>query len=178
MDKELQGKLGTKRIAKYIAVVILILFAVSLAMRFSIESADSKKEKNAAEKGESVTATIEIRCDELINNMDKVKNKSLIEYIPEDGVILAETVYEGNSETSVFDVLEYVCRENNIHMEFEYNAVYESNYVSGINYLYEFDAGAYSGWTFKVNGKVPNYGSSSIYIEEGDKILWIYTCEL
>ena len=41
----------------------------------------------------------------------------MLEMVPSDGVILAEITvvfYEGES---VFDVLQRVCRENNIHME-------------------------------------------------------------
>jgi len=55
--------------------------------------------------------------------------------------------------------------------------MYESYYVEGINYLYEFDAGYASGWMYKVNGWFPNYGCSSYYLSDGDVIEWVYTCD-
>ena len=173
MEKELKKK----RLAKYITVGIFILFAVSCIIGFSIEGADSIFEKKDG-GGSAAVGTIEIRCDELLSNMDKVDNDSLKEYIPEDGVILPVTEYEGTTENTVFDVLEYVCRTSDIHMEFKDDTVNKSKYVKGINHLYEKNAGTYSGWKFKVNGEEPSYGSSSVYLNDGDVIQWYYTCEL
>ena len=55
--------------------------------------------------------------------------------------------------------------------------MYESYYVEGINYLYEFDGGQGSGWMYKVNGWFPNYGCSSYYLTDGEVIEWVYTCD-
>lgn len=45
------------------------------------------------------------------------------------------------------------------------------------NHLYEFDCGNESGWMYKVNGWFPNYGCSSYYLEDGDVIVWTYSCK-
>lgn len=124
-----------------------------------------------------VTVTLEIYCNTLSNDMDRLEEESIRDYIPKDGVILAKTKYSGTTDNTVFDALNTLCRNNNIQMEFSYTPLFESNYIEGINYLYEFHGGPQSGWMYKVNGWFPNYGCSSYYLSDGDEIVWAYTCE-
>jgi hypothetical protein len=65
-----------------------------------------------------------------------------------------------------------------IHMEYVDTPIYDSAYIEGINNLYEFDAGAHSGWMYRVNGDFPNYGCSGYSVADGDIIEWVYTCDL
>lgn len=127
---------------------------------------------------ENVTVTISISCATLAGDMSKLENPAIRDYIPEDGWILKTVSYAGTTENTVFDVLNTVCRNNDIQLEFSYTPLYESNYIEGINYLYEFDGGNQSGWMYKVNGWFPNYGCSSYYLSDGDVIEWVYTCDL
>ena len=55
--------------------------------------------------------------------------------------------------------------------------LYNSAYIEGIANLYEFDCGSQSGWMYKVNGWFPNYGCSKYAVNEGDTIVWCYTCK-
>ena len=101
-----------------------------------------------------------------------------LELVPSDGVILAPTTvtfYEGES---VFDVIQRVCQENNIHLEFSWTPVYNSAYIEGIHNLYEFDCGALSGWMYRVDGWYPNYGCSRYQLADGEVVEWRYTCDL
>ncbi len=125
-----------------------------------------------------VTVTLEIRCDTLSSDMSKLENPAIKDYIPTDGTILAKTTYKGTTDNTVFDVLNTLCRNNDIQLEFSYTPIYESYYIEGINYLYEFDGGNLSGWMYKVNDWFPNYGCSSYYLSDGDVIEWLYTCDL
>ena len=125
-----------------------------------------------------VTVTLEIRCDTLSSDMTKLENPAIESYIPTDGTILAKTTYKGTTDNTVFDALNTVCRNNDIQLDFEYTPIFESNYIKGINYLYEFDGGKLSGWMYKVNGWFPNYGCSSYYLSDGDEIQWVYSCDL
>ena len=124
-----------------------------------------------------VTVTLEIRCDTLSSDMSKLQTPGLENYIPEDGVILPPTVYKGTTDNTVFDALNTLCRNNDIHMDFTYTPIFEANYIRGIGFLYEFDGGPASGWQYRVNGWFPNYGCSSYYLKDGDHIVWAYTCE-
>ena len=129
------------------------------------------------DEAEKVTVTISIRCDTLSSDMSKLTNPSIAGYIPSNGVILSTTTYKGTTDNTVFDALNTVCRNNGIQLESSYTPMYESYYVEGINYLYEFDGGVGSGWMYKVNGWYPNYGCSSYYLSDGDVIEWVYTCD-
>ena len=125
-----------------------------------------------------VTVTLEIRCDTLSQDMDRLENPAIKDYIPEDGTILAKTTYKGTTDNTVFDALNTLCRNNDIQLEFSYTPLYASYYIEGINYLYEFDGGPQSGWMYKVNNWFPNYGCSKYVLQDKDVIQWIYTCDL
>ena len=123
------------------------------------------------------TCTFSIECSTILNNLSMLEPEKL-EMVPFDGMILAEITvvfYEGES---VFDVLQRVCRENNIHMEASWTPMYNSAYIEGIHNLYEFDCGALSGWMYKVNGWYPNYGCSRYQLQDGDVVEWRFTCDL
>lgn len=50
--------------------------------------------------------------------------------------------------------------------------------MEGINNLYEFDGGRWSGWMYCVNDWYPNYGCGVYYVKPGEVIEWNYTCDL
>ena len=127
---------------------------------------------------DNITVTIEIRCDTLAQDLSKLEDPALKAYVPSDGTILSRTKVTVKPGSTVFDVLNKVCRDKNIQVESSYTPMYGSYYVEGINYLYEFDGGKLSGWMYKVNGWFPNYGCSSYTLKDGDEIVWCYTCDL
>ncbi len=129
------------------------------------------------DKSKKRTATLSVTCHSIHNNMH-LFNMDKIDVLPEDGIIYATkevTFYEGES---VFNVLLREMQNAGIHMEFEMTPIYNSHYIQGINNLYEFDCGELSGWMYRVNGWFPNYGASRYMLKDGDKIEWIYTCDL
>jgi hypothetical protein len=129
------------------------------------------------DKKKQLTATLSVSAATILDNMN-IFNEDKLEVLPADGIIYKAqkvTFYEGES---VFDVLLREMKKNKIHMEFSMTPIYNSNYIEGINNLYEFDAGELSGWMYKVNGWFPNYGSSRYVLKDGDVIEWVYTCDL
>lgn len=123
------------------------------------------------------TCIISISCATVLGNID-LCDPAKKECIPADGWLLqpvSVTFYEGES---VFNVLQRVCKQQKIHMEFEETPIYNSAYIEGIGNLYEFDVGELSGWMYNVNGWFPNYGSSRYALKDGDVIHWAYTCDL
>lgn len=119
--------------------------------------------------------TIEIRCDTILSNMKKLASGKE-GYVPSNGTILATSKIEFTDGETVFDVLKRACELTGIQLEYSYIPLYESYYIEGINYIYEFDCGDQSGWMYKVNGWFPNYGCSSYKVKDGDVIVWCYTC--
>ena len=138
---------------------------------------DSISEEKHLPVGEELTATLSVRCDTILDNIDWLNSEKL-ELVPKDGVIFVEKTvifYEGES---VFDLLLKEMKNSKIHMEFTNVPIYDAVYIEGINNLYELDCGELSGWMYKVNGWFPNYGSNHYLLKEGDIIEWVYTCDL
>lgn len=135
-------------------------------------------EPEEAEPGPTTgTCTISISCATILGNMDALDKKK-VSLIPKDGWILKPETVSFQEGESVFDVLQRVCKEKKIHMEFSYTPIYNSAYIEGIYNIYEFDVGSLSGWTYKVNDWFPNYGCSRYQLNDGDTICWAYTCNL
>lgn len=124
-----------------------------------------------------LTCTLSVRCDTILNSIGWLDSEK-VDIVPKDGVIFAEktvTFYEGES---VFNVLLREMKRNKIHLEFVNTPIYNSAYIEGIANLYEFDCGELSGWMYKVNDWFPNYGCSRYQLKAGDKVQWVYTCDL
>ncbi|MCB2310895.1 DUF4430 domain-containing protein [Clostridium tagluense] len=126
---------------------------------------------------EKYTCTLSVTCASILNNMSKF-NKDKLEVLPKNGMIYKTQTVSFSKGEAVFDVLLREMKKNKIHMEFEMTPIYNSNYIEGINNLYEFDCGELSGWMYKVNGWYPNYGCSRYVLKKGDVIEWVYTCDL
>ncbi len=128
---------------------------------------------------DSQTVFLTIECKTILDNMDKLDPALKDEkYVPSDGVILPRTEYVLRKGDTVFNILDRAVRHNKIHMECIYTEQFGSIYVQGINQLYEFSCGELSGWIYKVNDVIPNYGCSKYVLKDKDEIVWCYTCDL
>ena len=165
----------------YMFAVLLAVILV-IALGTDIKSVDEYYLIHAEDiKPDSETVTLEIRCDTILDNYDKLKEPLRDEkYVPADGVILKETRYVLRPGDTVFDILSRACRINEIQMEYEgvNENYYNTAYVEGINYLYDFSCGRLSGWMFCVNGGFADKGANQYELKDGDKIQWLYTCDL
>ncbi|MBR6003215.1 MAG: DUF4430 domain-containing protein, partial [Lachnospiraceae bacterium] len=134
-------------------------------------------ENQVVNRQNALTCTFSIECTTILNNLENL-NEDKVDAVPSNGIIFpAQTVtfYEGES---VYDVLQRICRENNIQLECSWTPMYNSTYVEGIHNLYEFDCGSGSGWMYKVDGWYPNYGCSRYVLTNGETVEWRYTCDL
>lgn len=146
------------------------------------------EEPTAAPRGDSY-CTVSINCKTALENKDKLKGGKA-QFLPSDGYILHEVRVKFTPGESAFDILKRVCAENTctdrcryceaegIQYEASFTPAYQSWYVEGIHQIYEKDCGSRSGWMYRVNGTFPNYGSSAYAVSDGDRIEWIYTCDL
>ncbi|MBQ3866424.1 MAG: DUF4430 domain-containing protein, partial [Clostridia bacterium] len=106
---------------------------------------------------------------------DRLKD-NLRRILPEDGVLFqgTEEILEGDT---AFTVLERVCRREKIALSSTGSTRY-GIYVEGIGGLYEMDCGAQSGWMFSLNGDYPSKSAGDAALSDGDRVIWIYTCDL
>lgn len=123
------------------------------------------------------TCTLEIRCDTLLNNLDKL-SPGKAELVPQDGTLLEKTTVTFEPGETVYDVFRRVLRQERIHYEYVDARAYGSAYIEGIGNLYEFDCGEQSGWLYFVNGISPGLGCSSYALSDGDEIVFAYTCDM
>lgn len=121
--------------------------------------------------------TMSISCAALLDNKDLLDEEK-VELIPSDGWVLKPMEVVFHEGENVFHVLQRICKQQKIHLEFMNVPLYNSAYIEGIHNLYEFDAGDLSGWMYQVNGWFPNYGCSRYQLQDGDVIQWVYTCDL
>lgn len=78
---------------------------------------------------------------------------------------------------TAYSLLVRVCKDKKIAIES--SKTLSGAYVSGIGGLMEFDAGASSGWVFRLNGKYASFASDSksAALSSGDRVEWIYTTD-
>ena len=121
------------------------------------------------------TVTISIRCDTAVN-IGMAKEAKWAGIVPESGCILDTTKVAFEDGDTVFDVLCDV--RDTYKLQMQYKGSNGGQYIQGINNLYEFDGGRWSGWMYCVNDWYPNYGCGQYVVKNGDVIEWNYTCDL
>ncbi len=147
------------------------------AVSESNEQQNNDGGQNTPPTDKKPSCTISVSCKTILDNMQYLaENKHSL--VPPDGVILSPVTAEFTDGESVFNVLSRELKRRKIHLEFSYTPIYSSVYIEGINNLYEFDCGELSGWMYSVNGVFPNYGCSQYKLRDGDRVEWVYTCDL
>ncbi len=158
---------------QYLFVGAVGAAAIALACSLNIQSAD-KYYTSVPQKPDAVgSVTMSIRCD-------TVAGKDNGSHIPKDGVILPQTVFEIAPGETAYDILIEAARSFRISVDSTATGSGANTmaYVSGIGNLYEFDFGGLSGWVYFVNGRMPSVSCGEYVLSDGDKIEWMYTCDL
>ncbi len=157
---------GKRSVKNFIAVGVTALLLLVFVLLNNFSSAGDYYGNSDVKENTTGTVTLEIRCDTVAGSRD---------YIPENGVILAETEYAISDGDTVYDILVEACRENEIQME---NSGGEMVYIAGIGYIYELAFGDLSGWLYFVNGTEASVGCGSYELADGDRVKFAYTCEM
>lgn len=132
--------------------------------------------KKEPTKKETLSCTITIRCDTILQNFEQL-DQAKRDYVPKNGSLLAKTKVTFEKGATVFDVLKQICKKKKIQLEYSWTPVYNNYYIEGMGQLYEFDCGYESGWVYLVDGKQASYGCSSYKLKGGEEIIWAYSCQ-
>ncbi len=147
-------------------------------------SGNSKAQTNTSESGSNeaqqvrepkvVNCTVTIDCSSISGNgaLTAAGNPQLEAYAANPIILSVNiNVSDANDDgkVGVDEAIKQACDAYGIQYEFK-----SSSYLSGMNYLYEFNAGPNSGWMYKVNGRVPNKGCNSYYLNGSEDVLWYY----
>ena len=163
-----------RRFKNYLFVILAVSLAAAVIWFTDIHTTEdyysAPKERNGEAAG---TVTLTIRCDTVLGLSDA-------EYIPTDGVILPVTEFSILEGDTVYDVLTDAARTYRLQLDSKSGGIggYGLHYISGINYLYEYDFGELSGWVYHVNGVSASVGCADYVLKDGDEIAWLYTRDL
>ena len=153
---------------KLISVLLIAALLCAVVYFTDIKSPDDYySDGNEAKENIIGSVTIKISCETIIGMAD---------HVPSDGIILDTTEIDIEEGDTVYSILVEAAKKHKI--QFENNGSDSMAYISGINYIYEFDFGDLSGWTYTVNGKTPSVGASQYTLKDGDVIEWKYTLTL
>lgn len=152
------------------ALLVVATLAFCFVIFTDFKSADDYYNGEDVTKENAIgKVTLTIRCDTVAGKTDS-------RYIPKDGIIFERAEFVIDDDDTVYDILTEAARKYSIQME---NSGAEAMvYISGINYLYEFDFGQLSGWIYYVNNESQSVGCDQYKLKDGDVIEWLYTCEL
>lgn len=155
--------------------------APSAAGKPASRSAASNPGNSAGPSSASPQKT-ELRCTFSISCADILKNKSRfsaenLSIVPRNGAILGQETVSFQKGDSVFDLLLRETKQRGIPMDHLRSPVFQTEYVRGIANIYEKSPfGTNSGWTYRVDGKTPNVGSSTYRLKGGERVEWIFVC--
>ena len=160
--------LKKRHIKNFIAVILVCAVAITVVCVTNFRSADDYYDGNDISKENAIgTVTLTIRCDTVAGRA---------EHIPENGIILDISEFSIAEGDSVYTILTEAARKHKLQLENDGDGTYV--YISGINYLYEFDYGDLSGWVYEVNGERPSIGAGEYKLKNGDVVEWHYTTNL
>ncbi len=151
-----------------IAVAVIAAAGIIFVLVTDFSSADDYYGNVVKKENPVGTVTISVRCDTIVGKSDK-------EYVPDDGIIIDDSFLIEENET-VFDILVEAAKKHSIQLD--YSGTPGTVYISGINYIYEFDFGDLSGWMYLVNSEKPSVGCDGYVLSDGDSIEFLYSCEM
>lgn len=152
---------------------VKIMACLLLALIFAVAATAC----DDAPKNKIGEVSVTIDCRTILDNMEKVEQGLLDNnIIPVSGVILGKTnvdIFEGDS---AYDALARVCKQHKIQLDSDYDPIFRTHYVTGINYIYEMSVGGSSGWMYFVDGQQPDVGISNFALNGGEEIVVAFTC--
>ncbi|NCB42671.1 MAG: DUF4430 domain-containing protein [Clostridia bacterium] len=164
-------------------VLVLIALGLAVAAFYVLANPQSTEKHYEKDNVENAYGEVSLRidCSVVFDHWEEL-DETLKDgdYWPKDGIILERSEYSIEEGDTAFDVLLDAVTQNKIHIDYQGGDanIYNTVYIEGIQYLYEFSCGKLSGWTYAVNGSFPDVGCSSYVLSDGDFVEWMYTYDL
>ena len=138
------------------------------------KSNQNSKNQIVKDDKQTISVSISIECKTLLNRLDEIK-PGYVDFVPKDGIVLADVSYEVDPSSTVLEVLKKACDARKITYKVNDGYVQEIAYLPHKILNSSFDTS--SGWMYSINGKYVNKGAGdeSIELHEGDRIKWMYT---
>ena len=120
--------------------------------------------------GEYIDDTINVDIKVMVHDSNECKNSFTYREDKKKYTTLIEDEIFLHENSSVYDALIKLLKDNNIDFEEK-----SDGYIASIGSFDEFEHGSKSGWMFTINGELSTKGCKSVKLEAGDKIVWFYT---
>ncbi|MDL2211410.1 DUF4430 domain-containing protein [Erysipelotrichaceae bacterium OttesenSCG-928-M19] len=165
---------------KYIISIIIVIAIVFGITQIDFSSTNQKNtdpnisigKASDQENAKKLSFTI----DMTILKEDKYYNKLASEYqkyVSEDGYLINNLSVEITKDYTVSEVLDAIAKEQDIAIE--YGSFDNFSYIKGINHISEKAIGDLSGWMYTINGEYPSTGIDQTKLNDGDKIVFVYS---
>ena len=153
-------------------IILLILSAATWLLNIR-----TPEEYYAETHENGITVRVGADCTSTLERLADI-NESInpLSVIPEDGIILPLDEISLPEGATAFDALIEAARDRKLRVD--YTGSSYGVYVRGIGFVYEYGFGSESGWTYRVNGSVPQMSAGSYELSDGDTVEFVYTCEL
>lgn len=153
-------------------IILLILSAATWLLNIR-----TPEEYYAETPENGITVRVGADCTSTLERLADI-NESInpLSVIPEDGIILPLYEISLPEGATAFDALIEAARDRKLRVD--YTGSSYGVYVRGIGFVYEYGFGSESGWTYRVNGSVPQMSAGSYELSDGDTVEFVYTCEL
>lgn len=138
------------------------------------KSNQNSKNQIVKDDKQTISVSISIECKTLLNRLDEIK-PGYVDFVPKDGIVLANISYEVDPSSTVLEVLKKACDARKITYKVNNGYVQEIAYLPHKILDSSFDNS--SGWMYSINGKYVNRGAGDekVKLHEGDRIKWMYT---
>ena len=149
--------------------MVLILATALLCLMVCGCSSTTQPQSSPEDAGanQKITVTLSVEC----STARAQENKVALAISDDHGIILPETSLSLPQGSSAYDAL----RATDLVVDASESSL--GVYVSSIQSLGERDCGGSSGWLFTVNGEFVQQSASKAILQNGDIIIWHYTCD-
>lgn len=124
----------------------------------SQQNSTTKKQTVTDKTTKNLSISFSINCEKAVEYGASVSN-----------YLIKPTKCKVKDGTTVFDLLDEMCRENGIAMVHQ-----NKSYIKSIGGLSEKDCGSTSGWMYLVNGQKLNMSAAKYALKDGDTVEWYY----
>lgn len=164
--------MAVRRRGKNIAVGIALLILSGAVWLLNIRTPD---EYYAQTPQNGITVSVGAECKSALGHIADIDESiNPLSVIPEDGILLPLEEISLPEGATAFDALIEAARARKLRID--YTGSSYGVYVRGIGYVYEFGFGSESGWTYRVNGSVPQMSAGAYELSEGDAVEFVYIC--
>lgn len=147
-------------------LLILVLLLCSCGAGRDIET-------EGTQKPSAPTVTLSVDCSGAISH-GILNDERYAKILPADGKLLPETTVGLLEGDTALSVLKRTLKTEKIGPL----SATSAGYIKSIGGLPEFACGASSGWLYRVNGIRPSVGAKVYKPHAGDRLEFIYSCEI